>query len=67
MIAKINTGSSIFGAIEYNREKVKEGLAKVILQNKMIENYAGNPDSDLHFALRSFEPYLAANKKTEKP
>ena len=67
MIAKINTGVSVFGAIEYNREKVKEGLASVILQHKMMENYTGNPDSDMHFALRSFEPYLIANKKTEKP
>ena len=32
-----------------------------------MENYTGKPDLDLHFALRSFEPYLAANQRTEKP
>ena len=67
MIAKINNGSSIFGAISYNLEKVKEGDGKVIFQNNMIENYTGKPDLDMHYALRSFEPYLIANKKTEKP
>ena len=67
MIAKINTGASIFGALEYNQDKIKEGQAKVILQNNMIENYTGDPNSDLHFALRSFEPYLIANRRTEKP
>jgi hypothetical protein len=67
VIAKINTGASIFGAIEYNLDKIKEGQASVILQHKMIENYTGDSNSDLRFALLSFEPYLIANKRTEKP
>ena len=67
MIAKINSGASVFGAIEYNREKVKKAHATVIFQHNMMENYTGNPDLDLHFALRSFESYLAANQRTEKP
>ena len=67
MIAKINTGTTIFGAIEYNQKKINEGNAKVILQNNMMENYTGKPDLDLHFALRSFQPYLDANQRTEKP
>ena len=67
MIAKINTGASIFGAIEYNQDKIKADHARVILQHNMMENYTGDPNSDLHFALRSFEPYLIANKRTEKP
>jgi len=67
MIAKINTGTSIFGALEYNSDKVKEGQARVILQNNMMENYTGDPNLDMNFALRSFEPYLIANRRTEKP
>jgi hypothetical protein len=66
MIAKINSGTSIFGAIEYNQKKINEGHAKIILQNNMIENYSGDRNMDLHFALRSFEPYLIANRRTEK-
>ena len=67
MIAKINNGASIFGAIEYNQSKVNENHATIIFQNNMIENYTGDSKKDLHFALRSFETYLAANKRTEKP
>jgi hypothetical protein len=67
VIAKINTGSTIFGAIEYNQKKINEHHAGVIFQNNMMENYTGDPRLDLHFALRSFEPYLAANQRTEKP
>ena len=67
MVAKIISGASIFGAIEYNLDKVKKGQANVIFQNNMTENCSGNTDKDLHFALRSFELYLIANKKTEKP
>jgi hypothetical protein len=33
----------------------------------MLENYTGDPNLDMNFALRSFEPYLIANKRTEKP
>jgi len=67
VIAKINTGSSIFGAVEYNLVKVKEGRAKIIFQNKMMENYSVDSNKDLHFALRSFELYLIAKKRTVKP
>jgi len=67
VIAKINSGATIFGAIEYNSGKIKKSQASVIMQHKMMENYTGDPNLDLHFALRSFEPYLSANKKTEKP
>ena len=67
MIAKINTGTTIFGAIEYNRNKINEEHASVIFQHNMMENYTGDPTLDLHFALRSFEPYLTANQRTEKP
>jgi hypothetical protein len=65
--SKINSGATIFGAIEYNRNKINDGHARVILQNNMMENYTGDSNKDLHFALRSFEPYLAANQRTEKP
>ena len=67
MIAKINNGTTIYGAIEYNRNKVNKEQAKVIFQHRMMENYTGDPKLDLHYALLSFEPYLAANKRTEKP
>ena len=67
MIAKINSGTSIFGAIEYNQEKVREGHARVIFQNRMMENRSGKSSLDMPFALFTFETYLNAKKRTEKP
>jgi hypothetical protein len=65
MVAKISSGSSIFGALAYNQTKVDEQKAKVILTNRMIEPRDGN--YTVGICMRSFEPYLAANQKTENP
>jgi hypothetical protein len=65
MVAKISSGSSIFGALAYNQTKVDEQKAKVILTNRMIEPRDGN--YTVGVCMRSFEPYLAANQKTENP
>ena len=65
MITKISSGSSIFGALAYNQTKVDEQKAKVISTNRMIEPRDGN--YTVGVCMRSFEPYLAANQKTESP
>jgi len=65
MVAKISSGSSIFGALAYNQTKVDEQKAKVILTSRMIEPRDGN--YTVGVCMRSFEPYLAANLKTESP
>ena len=65
MVAKISSGSSIFGALAYNQTKVDEQKAKVILTSRMIEPRDSN--YTVGVSMRSFEPYLAANQKTENP
>jgi len=65
MVAKINVGSSLFGALSYNQEKIDEGLGKVLFSNRIIQNTDGS--HTMYFNLKSFEPYLDANKRTEKP
>ena len=65
MIAKISSSNSLYGILSYNQIKVDEDHAKVIFASKMIENADGN--FDMHGCLKSFEPYLLANKRTEKP
>jgi hypothetical protein len=65
MVAKISSGSSIFGALAYNQTKVDEHQGEVILTNRMIEPRDGN--YKVSICMRSFEPYLTANQKTEKP
>ena len=67
MVAKINSGSSLYGAVMYNQEKVDNGTAKIIGGNKMITDLSDNTDSIFWQTLLSFEDYLLANKRTEKP
>ncbi|GHT54468.1 mobilization protein [Bacteroidia bacterium] len=67
MVAKINHGASLYGAIIYNQEKVNEGTARIISGNRMISNIAGNPENVMQQTLLSFESYLAANLNTRKP
>ena len=65
MIAKIGKGENLFGAISYNQQKVDKENGKVLLTNKIAET-SDNQYTTNHF-IRHFQPYLAANIKTEKP
>ena len=65
MIAKIGRGSNLYGALVYNQLKVEKDNGQILYTNKIIETPDGSyATSQL---LRSFEPYLLANRKTEKP
>ena len=65
MIAKIGRGSNLYGALVYNQLKVEKDNGLILYTNKIIETPDGSyATSQL---LRSFEPYLLANRKTEKP
>ena len=44
MVAKINYGSSLFGALAYNGEKVNEGVAKILETNKVFSPADGTHD-----------------------
>lgn len=65
MIAKIGRGKSLFGALSYNMEKVKNNTATVLAGQKIIES----PDGSFTISQisNSFQAYFAANRKTEKP
>lgn len=65
MIAKIGRGNNLYGALTYNQLKVEKDNGQVLYTNKIIQN----PDGSYTVSqlLRSFEPYLLANRKTEKP
>ncbi len=65
MVAKIGSGSSLYSVLAYNHQKVKEGHAKVLLVNNMMESPNGN--FGIGICTNSFEPYLLANKRTENP
>lgn len=65
MIAKIGRGVNIYGVLAYNQVKVNNENGQILLLHKMIET----PDSKYSVAqlIKSFEPYLTANRNTEKP
>jgi hypothetical protein len=65
MVAKINLGNSLFGALSYNQEKVDAGGASVIYSNLIAQTHNG--EYNILLAQRSFEHYLTVNKKTENP
>jgi hypothetical protein len=65
MIAKMSSSNTLYSALAYNQNKVDDAHAKIIFANKMIESADGN--YDINSCLRSFEPYLLANQRTEKP
>jgi hypothetical protein len=44
MVAKINRGNSLYGAIIYNQEKVNDATARIISGHRMITDVTGNPD-----------------------
>lgn len=66
MFTKITSGNSIHGVLAYNKEKIDEAGAKVIFSNKMIESPVPGM-LDMQRAMKSFEPYLTANRNTRKP
>lgn len=65
MIANIGRGNNLFGALSYNQLKVDKENGQILYTHKMVETPDGNY-SVSQLAL-SFEPYLIANNKTEKP
>jgi len=65
MIAKIGRGKSLFGALSYNMDKVKNNTATVLAGQKIIESLDGT--FTISQISNSFQAYLAANRKTEKP
>jgi hypothetical protein len=64
MVAKIGRGQNLIGVLSYNQLKVDKENAEIIFTNKIMETR--NSNYSVAQMLRSFEPYLLANRKTEK-
>lgn len=65
MIAKIGRGANIIGALSYNQLKVDQENGAILATHRIRETIDGKHTvPQLH---QSFEPYLIANKRTEKP
>ena len=65
MIAKIGRGSNLYGALAYNQLKVEKENGQILFTNRIIET--PNGQYSVAQLAQSFEPYLIANRNTEKP
>lgn len=65
MVAKINVGSSLFGALAYNQNKIDEEQGKILFSNRMFESEDGN--FSIQRCMECFEMQLPQDIKTEKP
>ena len=43
MVAKINRGASLYGAVIYNQQKVNEATGRIIAGNRMITDSLYDP------------------------
>lgn len=65
MVAKFSHGSSLYGALSYNQEKVNEGLGKVLATNLVIEPNDGA--FNVASCMEDFERFMPSHIRTSKP
>lgn len=65
MVAKINVGNSLFGALAYNGEKVNEGQGRLLATHKIFDEGTGK--LDIRQAVEDFARYLPQQMRTAKP
>lgn len=65
MVAKFSHGSSLYGALTYNQEKVDEGLGKVLATNLVIE--PTNGVFNVSDCMQDFEQFMPSHIRTSKP
>lgn len=65
MVAKINIGSNLYGALAYNQEKVDEGMGKVLGANLVFEPADGR--FNVADCMSDFMQFVPSHFRTEKP
>ncbi len=65
MVAKISSNNSLFGTLLYNKKKIDKEEAKLLSSHNVYEKADGS--FSMQTTIKSFELYLVANQKTEKP
>lgn len=65
MVAKINVGNSLYGALAYNGEKINEGQGRLLATHKIFDEGTGR--LDIRQAAEDFTRYLPEQVRTSKP
>ena len=65
MVANINVGSSLYGALAYNGEKINEGQGRLLATHKIFDEGTGR--LDIRQAAEDFARHLPEQVRTAKP
>lgn len=65
MVAKISVGSSLYGALAYNGEKINEAKGRLLTTNRIYNDGTGKVD--IHRAMEYFLGMMPMRSKVEKP
>ncbi|MCM1140037.1 MAG: relaxase/mobilization nuclease domain-containing protein [Muribaculum sp.] len=65
MVAKIYLGNSLYGALNYNGEKLNKEKGKLLDSNKIFNDGSGR--LDIHRAFEDFKRWMPAHTRTERP
>lgn len=64
MVAKISVGSSVYGALAYNAEKINKEKGRVLDTNKIYNDGSGN--IDIRLAFEDFKLWMPQSTRAEK-
>ena len=64
MVAKISIGSSLYGALAYNGEKINKEQGRLLATNKIFNDGSGTVD--IHRAMEDFLRYMPSAPITTK-
>lgn len=65
MVAKISIGNSLYGALNYNGEKINKERGRVLDTNKIFNDGSGTVD--IHRAYEDFMRWIPTSSRTERP
>ena len=65
MVAKISVGSSLYGALAYNGEKINEARGRLLTTNRIYNDGSGKVD--ISKAMEGFITFMPPQMKVEKP
>lgn len=67
MVARITSGATPAGALYYNKDKIDRGEGRFLAAFNTPMQVTDERYFDIREALRCFEPYLEANRRTKNP
>ncbi len=65
MVAKINVGNSLYGALAYNGEKINKEEGRLLTTNRIYNDGTGTVD--IHRAMEDFLAFMPTQSRVEKP